>query len=104
MKTGKLLVVLVCLLTMFFSIAMADNIVVAFEKREYSILAGKTDTIRPVVQGTKSKGKFSYSSSDESIATVKNGQIKGVAPGDATINCSVTISEKTFNTKFPVFT
>lgn len=101
MKHRKtVLLLLTIILILLSNIAFADNIVVAFEKREYTILAGKTATIKPVIQGTKSQGKFAYTSTDESIATVKNGQTKGITPGDATINCTVTIGTNTYNCSY----
>ncbi len=92
----SILAVLPFLLVVLFSTASADAVVVAFEKKEYSILAGKTDTIKPVVQGTKTKGQFTYSSSDELVATVNNGKVKGISPGDVTINCMVLIGSEEF--------
>lgn len=99
-KVAALILVLV--ITLFYSTAKADGIVVAFEKKEYTILVGKTEKIKPVIQGTKSTGKFTYLSSNDSIATVNNGQVKGISPGDATINCTVTIGPDEFSCSYVI--
>lgn len=98
----KILEIIILAVTLILCIypAMADDIIVAFEKKEYSVLAGKSETIRPVIQGTKAKGKYSYSSSDTSIATVNNGQIKGISVGDTTISCTVKIGENEYNCSY----
>ena len=95
-------IILVLVITLLHSTATADGIVVAFEKKEYSILVGKTETIKPVIQGTKATGKFTYFSSNDSIATVNNGQVKGISSGDATITCIVAIGSDEFSCSFVI--
>ena len=102
MKKKAFTLVLVLLVVLICSTTIAEGIVVAFEKKEYTILVGKSETIRPVIQGTKSTGRFVYDSSDESIATVNNGQVKGISPGDATINCTVTIGPDEFSCSYVI--
>ena len=99
-KTVSIIIILIMLISC--GIAFADGIVVAFEKREYKILAGKTEIIRPIIQGTTLTGKYVYSSSDETVATVNNGQVKGISPGDATINCTVTIGSDEFSCSYVI--
>ena len=80
--------------------AFADEIVVAFEKKEYTVLAGKELKVAPVIQGTNQRGKAVYASSDESVATANNGSVRGVTAGTATISCTVTIGEETYECSF----
>ena len=94
--------ILVLVITLLYSTAKADGIVVAFEKKEYTILVGKTEIIRPVIQGTKSTGKYSYLSSNDSVATVNNGQVKGISQGDATISCTVLIGADEFSCSYVI--
>ncbi len=93
------------LLLVFFIIgsvssSYADDIIVAFEQKEYTSLVGKDISIIPVVQGTKQKGKMVYSSSDESIATVNNGRVKGIKAGQVTITCNATVENKSFECSY----
>ena len=101
-KKQILLLLAVAFITLFAVIqyASADEIIVAFEKTEYSVLAGKSETIKPVIQGTKAKGKYTYSSSDESVATVSKDKVKGVSVGDATITCTVSIGDESFSCSY----
>lgn len=98
-RTCFILLIMLCLLTPLFS-AKADGIVVAFEKRQYTLLAGKTISIQPIIQGTKKKGTYQYSSDDPGIATVRNGQVKGVAAGETTIHCTVTIDGTPYSCEY----
>lgn len=93
-------IILIFIFILTSCLTYADGIVVAFEKREYSLLAGKTEMIKPVIQGSKNQGKSAFSSSDESIATVKNGQVKGISPGDVTISCTVTIGKEEYTCSY----
>lgn len=97
MKQVLGIITLAAILILCICPGLADDIVVAFEKKEYSILSGKSDTIRPVIQGTKRGAKYSYTSSDVTIATVNNGQVTGIAVGDAKISCTVKIGENEYN-------
>lgn len=99
MKSIRAIILLFCLIA-FTNVAVADGIVVAFEKKEYSVLAGKTENITPVIQGTKQKGQLSYSSSNVSVATVKNGQVKGISVGDATIKCEAKIGNDVYTCSY----
>ena len=102
MKLRKAMLILLCIINsiLLISFAEADGIVVAFEKKEYTLLSGKEETIKPVIQGTKSKGKFEYYSSDEAIATVKNGKVKGIIPGDVMIKCTVSIDKEEYTCSY----
>ena len=98
----KKLFAIIAFVVCFFicSSVFSEEIVVAFEKKEYSVLAGKTISVTPVIQGTKQHGKYSYSSSDESIATVNNGKVKGITPGEAVISCLVIVGENSFECSY----
>lgn len=59
---------------------------VTLDKKELSILAGETATLRATVNPSYAENKeVMWESSDEDIATVKNGEITAVSPGTAEI-------------------
>ena len=60
----------------------------AFEEPEYRVIINNTLKLSPVAQGISGKLQFSWESSDESIATVKNGIVKGLKFGSVTITCN----------------
>lgn len=97
-KRMCLLLIVMFLLAFVFVFAYAEDGVVAFEKKEYELLKGKSERIVPVIQGIKGNTKYLFTSGDESIATVtNNGTVKAVAVGDVTVNCVVTIGEQDYN-------
>lgn len=103
MKKRNLLIValsLIMLMDLAIISTLADDIVVAFEKKEYTILVGKNASIIPVVQGTKQKGKMIYASSNEDIATVNNGKVTGHKAGTVTISCTATIENESFECSY----
>lgn len=83
------LALILCLLPMSSS---AES-VFAFEAPSYDVYVGKTIKAKPVAQGIEGKLTYVWSSSDESIATVKDGTIKGISAGQAVINCTGTIKD-----------
>lgn len=100
-KLFAVLALIVCF-TICFA-AFSEGIVVAFEKLEYSVLAGKAITVTPVIQGTNQYGKYSYTSADETIATVNNnGKVIGVSAGSTVISCSVIVGENTFECSYTI--
>lgn len=100
-KSFFLLLMVLILLASIFSFAYAEDGVVAFEKKEYEILKGKSERIAPVIQGIKGNAKYAYTSEDESIATVtNNGTVKAVSVGNVTVNCVVTIGEQDYNCSY----
>ena len=80
------------------SISCAENAVFAFEDPEYAVLIGKTLKLEPVAQNIEGKPTYSWSPSDENIATVKNGSVKDIAGGEVTITCTATTkAEETYS-------
>ena len=59
------------------------------------LCVGNTDTIRTSAQASSGNVVYTWKSSDPSIATVKNGVVKGVAPGTVTITASCYNISKT---------
>ena len=68
--------------------AYAASPVFAFEDAEYSVQLGFTMKLNPIAQRINGKLTYSWSSSDEKIATVYNGTVKGVSGGIAEITCN----------------
>ena len=64
------------------------DVVFAFEAATYDVVIGKTIAIKVVTQGTDEKLMHNWESSDDKIATVKSGTVKGVSGGSATITCT----------------
>lgn len=95
-----LVVVLVLVFIVLQCHAETTGIVFAFEKREYTILAGKSENIKPIIQGTNKKGKITYESEDNEIAKVNNGRVTGVAAGDTEIRSYVTIDGQEYNCSY----
>ena len=65
---------------------------------EVTVTKGATQKVDAAVAGLAdgvTAGKFTWSSSDESVATCNNGTIKGIGAGSAVITCSTTRSDGT---------
>ena len=87
-KTLAIISLLVVFLFSFISFACADEAIFAFEDAEYTIIIGKTVKPVTVAQGIKGKLTYEWTSSDESVATVTKGTVKGISNGTATIICT----------------
>jgi uncharacterized protein YjdB len=62
---------------------------VNLDKAEASIVKGKTVTLTPTVYPTTLENKsVTWESSDETVATVTGGKVKGIKAGTATITCT----------------
>lgn len=72
---------------------------VVLDKEEITIITGKTDKITGSVEelpeGEKTP-KLEWNTSDKSIVTVNNGQIRAVAGGNAVVSCGATLSDGTY--------
>lgn len=78
---------------------------VGLDKTELSLLVGDTETLTPIIEPTNAKDQsVSWSSSEPSVASVKNGKVKALAAGHTIITvtttdggykaiCSVTVTE-----------
>lgn len=82
----KLVGILLAILIMV-SFALAENPVFAFEKAEYDVATKEQLKLKPVAQGISGKLSYEWLSSNEEIATVKNGTVKGISVGNAVITC-----------------
>lgn len=87
--------------TFLASVYAEGNIVAAFEGSEYSVVVGRNITVTPVIQNFWGQKTFSYTSADESIATVSAwGSVTGISAGTTTIFCTVTAGEKVFELSY----
>lgn len=71
---------------------------VVLDKEEITILVGKADKIIGSVEGLpdgEKAPKLEWSTSDKSIVTVNNGQIKAVSGGNAIVTCGITLADGT---------
>lgn len=84
-----ILILLLCILPMA-SIASA---VFAFDAPSYDLYVGKTLKTKPVAQGIDGKLTYTWSSSDENVAAVKDGTVKGISAGKAVITCIGTAKD-----------
>ena len=76
--------------------ALADSEpALRFENDEIIIPVKKTAKASPVTENVETPKalKFKWTSSDEQIATVQNGTIRGIAAGEATITCNAEMPE-----------
>lgn len=89
------LVAFVVVFLLVFSSALADTPLFAFDSPTYTVLKGKTVKINIVRQNISGTMTFVWTSSDESIATVNSGTVKGVGAGEATIRCDATSKDGT---------
>ena len=85
----KLLWLVLLLCTCCLTVYAAEEIF-AFEDLQYSVLLNKSITLKPVAQNIAGTLSYTWSSSDENVATVQNGQVKGKSSGEAVITCSAT--------------
>ncbi len=73
--------------------ARAEDAAFGFDQSEYNVPVGKTVKLKTIAQGIDGKLTLAWASSDESVAVVKNGGAKGVAPGAAAITCTATAKD-----------
>ena len=79
-----------CVFLALCTAAYAQNGVFAFEDAVYSVHVGKSIRPKTIAQGIEGSLTYTWLSSDEAVATVKNGVIKGISGGAATIVCTAT--------------
>lgn len=75
------------------AIASENRQVFAFEEKEYTVLVGKTVKPKPIAQGIEGKLVYEWASSNENVATVKNGTVTGTSNGCAIITCTATAKD-----------
>ena len=76
--------------------AGAADVVFGFEAPVYSVFIGKTLRLKVIALGIGSKPALRWKTSDETVATVKNGLVKGVSGGTATLTCTAARGGKTY--------
>lgn len=91
----RLISLLLCCFALFFvfGLAMAENLVFAFEETEYSLTVGKSLSLKPVLQGTEEKPEYTWESSETSIATVDKGKVLAKQGGSVEITCTATFAD-----------
>ncbi len=69
---------------------------IILDKDQLSLKKGGTDKLSAVIDGLPddlSAGKLTWASSNTSVATVRDGTIRGVEEGTATITCTTVLSD-----------
>lgn len=87
---SAILSVMICLMPLM---GLSENSAFAFEASRYDLYVGKMLKVKPVAQGIKEKLSYTWSSSDETVATVKDGTIKGISAGQSVITCTATAKD-----------
>ena len=66
-----------------------------FESDEITVAVKKTVKVSSVAENVEKPKvlKYTWTSGDEQIATVQNGTVKGIAPGETTVTCSTELPE-----------
>ncbi len=64
--------------------------IAAFENLAYEVLIKKTLTLNPILQEIEGDVSYSWYSSNEDVATVSKGKVKGISEGTCKITCEVT--------------
>lgn len=106
MKTKQILFLSLATVALFFSSCKTDEPVtgVTLDQPTLSIAAGDSTTLKATIAPAKAVGTVTWASSDATVATVKNGVVKGVKKGTANIvasvgsftaTCVVTVTETT---------
>ena len=87
----KLCLILITLLINCICLCVsAENTIFAFEEKSYTLLVGKTLKVKAIAQGIDGKLIYEWTSSDESIATVKSGKVTGISDGVVIVTCAAT--------------
>lgn len=95
--SAALLALLIMIVTASFALG---DVVFAFTNPVWEVNVGKSITIKPMLQGAEepARAKYVWSTSDKSIATVKNGKVTGKSAGTVTITCELTSGKETLYT------
>ena len=72
-------ILILALLLGILPLASSASAIFAFEAPSYDVYVGKTEKVKPVAQGIDGKLTYAWSSSDEKVATVKDGTVKGIS-------------------------
>lgn len=88
----KLLALLLLAALLLPLVPVSGEVVFAFEQLTYEVVAKKSFTLTPILQGAQKpqNAKYTWESSDKTVATVQNGKVTGVKRGEAVI--TVTLS------------
>ncbi len=101
--SGIAILIVLCIVTgvlLFMGQSEESIQALRFEEHDVTLRAGHTVSLKVVTEPSDVKYAVSYSSSDEKVATVENGVVKGVKQGNAVITaksgeliaeCKVTV-------------
>ena len=94
----KLLAVITAvLLLLSLSLALAEDAedpALILNESEITVAVGREVRLSPTVEGIgKKKPSYEWTSSDESVATVKKGAVKGQGKGTAVITCTAKLED-----------
>ena len=89
--TKRALSLLLAFLMLLAALPAGAEAVFAFEKAVYEVNAGKSLTLKPILQGAEQPGnaRYVWSSSDGAVATVQSGKVQAKKAGDAIITCEM---------------
>lgn len=96
MKIKKILLLVLFIFSLFF-IACGDKEVTVSISGDGSVKVNKSITL--VAKASDGSNEFDWSSSDESIAIVENGVVKGISIGDVTITVALKNNDSVKATK-----
>lgn len=84
------LVAFAAVFLLVFSSALAEVTIFSMDSSNNHVLIGKTIKINIIKENIKGQLTLSWTSSDESIATVKGGTVLGINAGTCIIKCEAT--------------
>lgn len=93
---NRIVVSAVLLLALLCACAFAEGEpALRFESDEISMAVKKTEKVSPLAENVENAKtlKYTWVSADEQIATVQNGTVKGIAPGETTVTCTTELPE-----------
>lgn len=94
-RISKIIIYTVCVLlalSVCVSACGDSDPVLSLDKKKVTLEQGKSVKLTPLVDhGDAKKLKFTWTTSDPAVATVKNGSVKAVGAGTAEITCKTTL-------------
>ncbi len=98
MKKAFVLLFAFVLLICSLPLAQAEDLaapVLTLSATEVQLDVGKSAAVKAKIEGAAKgqKATYTWQSSDETVATVKNGNIKGVGSGDTVITCTTELKD-----------
>lgn len=87
MKKPIVLALLVALAIILSASSLADSPLFAFDSPAYTVAKDKSAKLKIIKDNISGEIAYTWTSSNEDIATVKNGTVKGISTGEVTIRC-----------------